>query len=90
MEYRKWKLVLDSNDDNASMGNDIITEKSYQTLSYLLNGNSKRWNSGVFFMVVEIPEVDAPWKTGQRFKYWIMKILLVQGRYIIKRQLFTI
>ena len=59
------ELVLDSNDDNASMGNDILTEKSYTNFELSLEWKiPKGGNSGVFFMVVEIPEVDAPWKTG--------------------------
>ena len=47
------------------MGNDIITEKSYTNFELSLEWKiPKGGNSGVFFMVVEIPEVDAPWKTG--------------------------
>jgi|TARA_B100001741_G_C16464309_1_gene556780 hypothetical protein len=59
------ELVLDSNDDNLSRGNDIVTEKSYTNFELSLEWKvPKGGNSGVFFMVVEIPEVDAPWKTG--------------------------
>ena len=59
------ELVLDSNDDNLSRGNDIVTEKSYTNFELSLEWKvPKRGNSGVFFMVVEDSEVNAPWKTG--------------------------
>jgi len=45
--------------------NDIITDKKFTNFELSLEWKIvKGGNSGVFFKVVEIPEVDAPWKTG--------------------------
>ena len=59
------ELVLKSNNDNVSKGNDIITDNSFTNFELSLEWMiPKGGNSGVFFKVVEIPDVDAPWKTG--------------------------
>lgn len=59
------ELVLNSNDDNRGGGNDIVTDKSYTDFELSLEWKiPKGGNSGVFFKVVEIPEVLDAWKTG--------------------------
>ena len=59
------ELVLNSNNDNVSRGNDILYEKEFSNFELSLEWKiPKGGNSGVFFNVVEIEEVDAPWKTG--------------------------
>ena len=58
-------LVFTAPDDNLSRGQDIITDKTFTNFELSLEWKiSKGGNSGVFFKVVEIPEIDAPWKTG--------------------------
>ena len=65
-----WKvengeLVLISKNDNISRGNDIVTDESFTDFELSIEWKiPKEGNSGIFFKVVEIPEVDAPWKTG--------------------------
>ena len=59
------ELVFNAKNDNLSRGEDIITDKTFTNFELSLEWKiSKGGNSGVFFKVVEIPEVDAPWKTG--------------------------
>jgi len=59
------ELVLKSKNDNQSYGNDIVTNKSFTNFELSIEWNIvKGGNSGLFFKVVEIPEVNAPWKTG--------------------------
>ena len=58
------ELVLNSSNDNISRGNDILYEKEFSDFELSLEWKiPKGGNSGVFFNVVEIEEVDAPWKT---------------------------
>ncbi len=58
-------MVLKSKNDNVSWGNDIVTDKSYTNFELSIEWKiPKGGNSGIFFKVVEIPEVDAAWKTG--------------------------
>ena len=62
---KNGELILSSKNDNFSRGNDIITDKKFTNFELSLEWNIvKGGNSGVFFKVVEIPEVDQPWKTG--------------------------
>ncbi len=62
---KNGELILSSKNDNLSRGNDIITDKKFTNFELSLEWNIvKGGNSGVFFKVVEIPEVDQPWKTG--------------------------
>ena len=62
---KNGELVLTSKNDNISRGNDIVTDKTYTNFELSLEWNIvKGGNSGVFFKVVEIPEIDQPWKTG--------------------------
>lgn len=59
------EIVLKSKNDNVSWGNDIVTDKSYTNFELSIEWKiPKGGNSGVFFKVNEIPEVNAPWKTG--------------------------
>ena len=59
------ELVLKSKNDNLSYGNDIVTDKSFTNFELSIEWKiPKGGNSGIFFKVVEIPEVDAAWKTG--------------------------
>ena len=59
------EIVLKSNNDNKSWGNDIVTDKSFTNFELSIEWKvPKGGNSGVFFKVNEIPEVNAPWKTG--------------------------
>lgn len=59
------ELVFKAPEDNLSRGQDIITDRTFTNFELSLEWKiSKGGNSGVFFKVVEIPEVDAPWKTG--------------------------
>lgn len=59
------ELVLKSNNDNVSLGNDIVTDQSFTDYELSIEWKiPKGGNSGIFFKVVEIPEVDAAWKTG--------------------------
>tara|TARA_S200000501_G_scaffold28369_1_gene24145 strand:- start:1867 stop:2652 length:786 start_codon:yes stop_codon:yes gene_type:complete len=59
------ELILKSNNDNISGGNDILYEKEFSNFELSLEWKiPKGGNSGVFFNVVELDEVDAPWKTG--------------------------
>ena len=59
------ELVLASKNDNLSRGNDIVTDEIFTDFELSLEWNiSKGGNSGVFFKVVEIPEVNEPYKTG--------------------------
>jgi len=59
------ELVLKSKNDNQSYGNDIVTNKSFTNFELSIEWKiPKGGNSGIFFKVVEIPEVDAAWKTG--------------------------
>ena len=59
------EMVLRSNNDNESLGNDIVTDKSFTNFELSLEWKiPKGGNSGIFFKVNEISEVDAPWKTG--------------------------
>ena len=59
------ELALKSNNDNLSLGNDIVTDKSFTNFELSIEWKiPKGGNSGIFFKVNEIPEVDAPWKTG--------------------------
>ena len=59
------ELVLASKNDNLSRGNDIVTDERFTDFELSLEWNiSKGGNSGVFFKVVEIPEVNQPYKTG--------------------------
>ncbi len=59
------EMVLKSNNDNASWGNDIVTDKSFTNFELSIEWKiPKGGNSGIFFKVNEIPEVDTPWKTG--------------------------
>ena len=59
------EMVLKSKNDNVSWGNDIVTDKSYTNFELSIEWKiPKGGNSGVFFKVNEIPEVNAPWKTG--------------------------
>lgn len=59
------EMVLKSNNDNVSRGNDIVTDKSFTNFELSVEWKiPKGGNSGIFFKVNEIPEVDAPWKTG--------------------------
>ena len=59
------EIVLKSKNDNVSWGNDIVTDKSFTNFELSIEWKvPKGGNSGVFFKVNEIPEVNAPWKTG--------------------------
>jgi len=59
------ELVLKSKNDNQSYGNDIVTDKSFTNFELSIEWKvPKGGNSGIFFKVVEIPEVNAAWKTG--------------------------
>ena len=59
------ELLFTAANDNLSRGEDIITDKTFTNFELSLEWKIvKGGNSGVFFKVVEIPEVDAPWKTG--------------------------
>ena len=59
------ELALKSKNDNQSYGNDIVTNKSFTNFELSIEWKiPKGGNSGIFFKVVEIPEVDAAWKTG--------------------------
>ena len=62
---KNGELVFTAPNDNLSRGQDIVTDKKFTNFELSLEWNiSKGGNSGVFFKVVEIPEVDTPWKTG--------------------------
>ena len=55
------ELILKSNNDNISGGNDILYEKEFSNFELSLEWKiPKGGNSGVFFNVVELDEVDAP------------------------------
>ena len=59
------EMVLKSNNDNVSWGNDIVTDKTFTNFELSIEWKiPKGGNSGIFFKVNEIPEVNAPWKTG--------------------------
>ena len=59
------EIVLKSKNDNVSWGNDIVTDKSFTNFELSIEWKiPKGGNSGIFFKVNEIPEVDTPWKTG--------------------------
>ena len=59
------EMVLKSNNDNVSRGNDIVTDKSFTNFELSVEWKiPKGGNSGIFFKVNEIPEVNEPWKTG--------------------------
>ena len=59
------EMVLKSNNDNVSWGNDIVTDKTFTNFEFSIEWKvPKGGNSGIFFKVNEIPGVNAPWKTG--------------------------
>ena len=59
------EMVLKSNNDNVSWGNDIVTDKTFTNFELSIEWKiPKGGNSGIFFKVNEIPGVNAPWKTG--------------------------
>jgi len=59
------EMVLKSNNDNVSWGNDIVTDRTFTNFELSIEWKvPKGGNSGIFFKVNEIPEVNAPWKTG--------------------------
>ena len=59
------ELILTSKNNNASGGNDIVTDKKYTNFELSIEWNiPKGGNSGVMFGVEEMEGVDAPWKTG--------------------------
>ena len=59
------EMVLKSNNDNVSWGNDIVPDKTFTNFELSIEWKiPKGGNSGIFFKVNEIPEVNAPWKTG--------------------------
>mgnify|MGYP001159478433 FL=1 len=69
-KIKKWyvengELILDSNNDNISRGNDIVTNKKYTNFELSIEWNIPfGGNSGVMFGVEEIKGMSQPWQTG--------------------------
>ncbi len=59
------ELILDSPNDNASRGNDLVTDKKYTSFVLSVEWNiPKGGNSGIMFGVEELSDMNAPWRTG--------------------------
>ena len=64
----QWSInngeLIFTNNENES-GQDILTEKEYTNFELSLEWNvSKGGNSGIFYGVKEIPELDLPYRSG--------------------------
>ena len=59
------EMVLRSNNDNESLGNDIVTDKSFTNFELSLEWKiPKGGNSGIFYGVKEFAELDEAYKSG--------------------------